>query len=66
MSWLIINGFHKKVLRVSFKSGVSLRAIQAYEQREKDINKASIINIKKLADALHCYIEDLIEEELHG
>lgn len=43
-----------------------LRVIQAYEQREKGINKVSEMNIKQLADVLHCYIEDLIEEETYG
>lgn len=50
--------------QLALKSGVSLRVIQAYEQREKNINKASVTNMKKLADTLHCYIEDLIEEKL--
>ena len=44
-------------------SGVSIRMIQHYEQREKDINKASAITLHKLATALHCSIEDLLEFE---
>lgn len=43
------------------KSGVSKRTIQAYEQREKDINKASVEIASKLAAALSCSIDDLME-----
>ncbi len=42
-------------------SGVSLRSIQMYEQRNKDINKASVETIFRLAKALGCQIEDLME-----
>ena len=43
------------------KSGVSLRSIQMYEQRKKDINKASAETIFRLAKSLGCSVEDLIE-----
>ncbi len=36
------------------RSGVSARSIQQYEQRRKDINKASFSTVAALADALHC------------
>lgn len=42
-------------------SGVSLRSIQMYEQRNKDINKASVETVFRLAKALGCQIEDLME-----
>ncbi len=42
-------------------SGVSLRSIQMYEQRNKDINKASVDTVHRLAKVLGCRIEDLIE-----
>ena len=42
-------------------SGVSLRSIQMYEQRNKNINKASVDTIYRLAKVLGCTIEDLIE-----
>ena len=44
------------------KSGVSLRSIQMYEQRNKDINKASVDTVFRLAKALGCTMEDLIEK----
>lgn len=44
------------------RSGVRLRSIQMYEQRNKDINKASAETVYKLAKALGCTIEDLIEK----
>ncbi len=43
------------------RSGVSLRSIQMYEQRNKNINKASADTIYRLAKALGCTMEDLIE-----
>ena len=42
-------------------SGVSLRSIQMYEQRNKNINKASVESMYSLAKALGCTVEDLIE-----
>lgn len=42
-------------------SGVSLRAIQQYEQRRKDINHAHAISVLRLAQALGCSMEDLLE-----
>ena len=43
------------------KYGVSLRSIQMYEQRNKDINKAQLDTVSSLAKTLGCSIEDLIE-----
>lgn len=42
-------------------SGVSLRSIQMYEQRNKDINKAQAESLYHLAKALGCTMEDLLE-----
>ncbi len=42
-------------------SGVSLRSIQMYEQRRKDINRASGENLYRLSRALGCSMEDLLE-----
>lgn len=44
------------------QSGVSLRSIQMYEQRNKDINKASVYTLYQLAKTFGCSIEDLIEK----
>ena len=46
------------------KSGVSIRSIQQYEQRAKDINKASAVNLFALAKVLGCRAEDLIEYDV--
>lgn len=43
------------------RSGVSLRSIQMYEQRNKNINKASADSMYSLAKVLGCTMEDLIE-----
>ena len=43
-------------------TGVGLRAIQTYEQRQKDINKAQSGSLFRLAKALGCTMEDLLEE----
>lgn len=42
-------------------SGVSLRSIQQYEQRKKDINHAQARSVWNLAKALDCRMEDLLE-----
>lgn len=44
------------------KSGVNVRMIQHYEQGVKDINKAQVGTVHKLAKALKVNIEDLIEK----
>lgn len=44
------------------RSNVSLRSIQMYEQRNKDINKASVDTVYRLAKTLGCTMEDLIEK----
>ena len=46
------------------RSGVSLRSIQMYEQRNKNNNKASADVLYKLSKALGCTMEDLIEKSL--
>ena len=46
---------------LSERSGVSLRSIQMYEQRNKDINKASVETVHSPAGVLGCTIEDLVE-----
>jgi transcriptional regulator with XRE-family HTH domain len=49
--------------QLSEESGVSVRMIQHYEQRVKDINKASAETIYRLSKALNCKMEDLIMEK---
>ncbi len=44
-------------------SEVGLRSIQMYEQRQKDINKASAMSVRNLAKALGCSVEDLMESD---
>lgn len=55
-------GYSQKTL--AEKSGVTLRMIQQYEQRAKDINKATVTNLIALAHTLGCKVEDLIEYSL--
>ena len=47
--------------QLSDASGVSLRMIQLYEQRQNDIGKAQVTVVLNLAKALGCEVEDLIE-----
>lgn len=47
---------------LSERSGVSLRSIQMYEQRNKDINKASASSVHSIAKVLGCSVEDLLEK----
>ena len=44
------------------RSGVSLRSIQMYEQRNKNINRASGETLYRLSKVLGCTVEDLIEK----
>lgn len=44
------------------KSGVSLRTIQAYEQGYKDINKAQVVTVLQLVEALECDVYDIIND----
>ena len=44
------------------RSGVSLRSIQMYEQRNKDINKASAGSLYQISKILGCTIENLLEK----
>lgn len=55
-------GYSQKIL--AEKSGVTLRMIQQYEQRAKDINKATGINLIALARTLGCQVEDLLEQSV--
>lgn len=43
------------------RSGVTLRSIQMYEQRNKDINKASADALFRISRALGCSMESLLE-----
>lgn len=43
-------------------SNTSLRSIQMYEQKNKDINKASAETLYKISKVLGCNIEDLLEQ----
>ena len=46
---------------LSAASGVSLRSIQMYEQRNKDINKSQSETLWNLSVVLGCRMEDLLE-----
>ena len=43
------------------ESGVSLRMLQKYEQGDRDIKKAQAETVYKLAKALNCKMEELID-----
>lgn len=45
------------------ESGVSIRMVQYYEQGVNDINKAEALTVYRLAHALWCKVEDLLELE---
>ncbi|MDO4939408.1 MAG: helix-turn-helix transcriptional regulator [Lachnospiraceae bacterium] len=50
--------------QLASKAGVNIRNIQQYEQRAKDISKAGADTVLRLARALNCEVEDLIETEI--
>lgn len=43
------------------KSGVNIRTLQQYEQKSKDLGKASARTVLSLASALGCPIEEILE-----
>lgn len=43
------------------RSGVSLRQIQLFEQRQRDINSAKLSTIYSLSKVLGCKVEELVE-----
>lgn len=45
------------------KAGISLRTLQQYEIRAKDINKAAGASLLSLAKVLGCQMEDLLEHD---
>ena len=47
---------------LSKRSGVTLRSIQMYEQRNKDINKASADALYRISRVLGCSMESLLEK----
>lgn len=42
------------------KSGINIRLIQHYEQGTKDINKAQVVTVLQLADALGVDIREIL------
>ena len=48
--------------RLAEISGVNVRMIQHYEQGVKDINRAAALTVYRLAQALECTVEDLLEK----
>ena len=42
-------------------AGVNLRTLQQYENKSKDINKASVETVLALSKVLYCEIRDIIE-----
>lgn len=43
------------------RAGISLRTLQQYEARARDINKAAAASLSALARVLSCQIEDILE-----
>lgn len=47
--------------KLAESSGVNVRMIQSYEQGFKNINSAAALTVYRLARALGCDVEDLLE-----
>ena len=48
---------------LSKEANVSLKTLQAYEQGDRDIKKAQAETVYKLAKALNCKMEELIDKK---
>ncbi|MCD8373001.1 MAG: helix-turn-helix domain-containing protein [Clostridia bacterium] len=53
---------HLSQSELAIASQISIRTIQAYEQKSKDINKAEAATVLKLARVLSCTVPDLLEQ----
>lgn len=58
--------YYRKILKLTQKeladlSGISVRSISLYEEKEKDISKASYATVEKIARALHTEPKNIIE-----
>lgn len=54
-------GFTQRQL--SELAGVSIKTLREYEVGARDINKAAVLTVFRLAVALTCHMEDLLELE---
>lgn len=43
-------------------TGIPLGTMRRYDSGDLDLNNASVSNVKKLAKALHCTIDDLTDD----
>lgn len=57
----VLRGLSQSAL--ASKSGVSIRAIQIYEQNARDIDRAKLSTLCKLCNALDCKIPDILESK---
>lgn len=53
---------HLSQSQLASDSGVALRQIQLFEQRQRNINNASAATLLQLSRSLHCGMEDLMEK----
>ena len=47
--------------QLSDASGISVRTIEGYEQGLRNIEDASVVTVHRLAKALYCKIEDIVD-----
>lgn len=61
---LMRTAIHMSQKDLAQATGIPLRMIQQYEQRQKNINRASFDYIISLSNALHCDVKALMEIEV--
>ena len=61
--WLKMGNLKKLREKKKLSQGVNLQTIKAYEQRTRNINHAQGDILNRLANALDCAIEDLLEDD---
>ena len=49
---------------VAYLSGSTLRMVETFEQGYRDINKANISSVVKLAYAMKCKLQDILEDQV--
>ncbi len=53
------------VAQLAEKAGVNIYTLTNIDYGRTDINKVSVRTVKRIADALGCSIEDILEDEIN-
>lgn len=49
--------------KLASKAGINVRTLQNYEQGFKDFNNSQLKTVVRVADALNCNLQDIIDDQ---